>query len=192
VAAELLAEPRPGGSPKRCQIGDRDPHAVDCIEIPHDDPDRRLGRDPGVDDSQPARPLADKARQEIGHERHERLRPEVLAPRVADEGRVVAERDDRRDEHRQRLGNTPPKLSGDQVVGPEREVWPVLLGRRPYRYHDDGSRGDARPGLRPAQILQERPPHLPHLSWSRCMVPNMRPVMRPISQCRFYALTVIV
>ena len=138
VAAQLLPKPGLDRAPERGQVGDRDPHAVARVEVPHDDPERRLRRDAGVDDGQPARALADEARQDVGQERHEGLGAEMLAARVADEGGIVAERDDGRDEHRQRLGDAPPELAGDEVVGPEREVRPVLLGRRAHRHHDDG------------------------------------------------------
>lgn len=167
VAAELLPEPGLDRAPERGQIGDRDPHAVGRVEVPHDDPQGRLRRDAGVDDREPARALANETRQEVGQERHEGLDPEVLASRVTDEGGIVAERDDGSDEHGQRLRHAPPELAGDQVVGPEREVRPMLLGRRTHGHEDDGPGGDARTGFRPGEILEEHAPHRRHLPWSQ-------------------------
>ena len=58
MAAELLLEKRIGFAAQRRDIGDGDTDALRLQQIPDEDADRALGRDPGIDDGKAPGALA--------------------------------------------------------------------------------------------------------------------------------------
>jgi hypothetical protein len=90
----------------------------------------------------------------------------MLAAGIADERGIVAKGHHRPHEHGEGLGDAPAELTRHQVVGPERQVRPVLLRGRAHRHDHDGARGDASRGLRPSEVLEEGASHR-QAAWSQ-------------------------
>ena len=83
----------------------------------------------------------------------------MLAARIADEGRVVSEANDRSDHDRQSRRHAFGKRAGEEVIGVERKMMAMLLGGGPDRHRHDRIGVEAGLGFRPGQGLEPRSRH---------------------------------
>ena len=120
------------------------------------DADRALGRDTGIDDGKAPGALADEAAEKLAQHGDEGLGLEMLAAGIVPEGRVVAEGQDRRQQHRQRAADAFEQGARDAEIGVQRQMMAMLLGDRADADDDHGVAVEPGLGLEPGQILQER------------------------------------